>query len=75
MYVHYNQWLIGVVAPTDGNDAAVAGGVAGGILVALLVIFLLIIIILLVVLRKRKGELTNSLVQKLISCFLRDCEA
>ncbi len=59
------------VTVTDGNVAAVAGGVAGGIMVVLL----LIIIILLVVLRKRKGELTNSLVQKLISCFLRDCEA
>ena len=73
MYVHYNQWLIGVPV-TDGNVAAIAGGVAGGIMVALLLI-LLIIIILLVVLRKRKGELTNSLIQKLISCFLRDCEA
>ncbi len=58
---------------TDGNVAAVAGGVGGGIMVVLLII--LLIIILLVVLRKRKGELTNSLVQKLISCFLRDCEA
>ncbi len=68
MYVHCNQWLIGVVAPTGtgGNVAAVAGGVVGSIMVVLLVILL---IILLVVLRKRKGELTNSLVQKLISCF------
>ncbi len=52
---------------TSGNVAAVAGGVAGGIMVALLVI--LLIIIILVVLRKRKGELNNSLIQKLISCF------
>ena len=72
--MHNGLLYIGVAAPTGGNVAAIAGGVAGGIMVALLLI-LLIIIILLVVLRKRKGELTNFLVQKLITCFLRECEA
>ena len=59
---------VGVVAPTGGNVAAIAGGIGGGILVALLVALVVIALVVIVVLRrKRKGELTNSLVRKLIN--------